>query len=191
MPDRLVRVLAAIDLANAADPDRSPDGEAQALLYGRRMSATLAQFAPGASEALQIAARGQHIERWTIPRSSYPEGRVAYLTWRRDLQKHHAARCGEIMKAEGYGDADIARVGALLRKERLKQDAEVQILEDVICLVFLAHEADAFIAKHDDAKVRDILAKTSRKMSPDGIAAASRLRLSPRLGRLLGEALSS
>ena len=81
------------------------------------------------------------------------------------------------MAAEGYGADEIARVGALLRKERLKQDPDVQTLEDVICLVFLAHEADAFIAKHDDAKVRDILAKTARKMSPAGLAAAGALSL--------------
>ena len=191
MPDRLARVLAAIDAANAADPNLAPDGQPQALRYGRRMSATLAVFAPQASEALQIAARGQHIERWTVPRASYPEGRIAYLTWRKDLQKHHAARCSALMKAEGYDDEQIARVGALLRKERLKQDPEVQTLEDVICLVFLAHEAEGFIAKHDDAKLRDILAKTARKMSPAGLAAAGALSLPPRLSRLLGEALAS
>jgi hypothetical protein len=191
MPDRLARVLAAIDAANAADPHLAPDGQPQALLYGRRMSETLARFAPQASEPLRIAARGQHIERWTIPRASFAEGRIAYLTWRKELQKHHAARCGAIMAAEGYGEDDVARVGALLRKERLKQDPDVQALEDVICLVFLTHEADAFIARHDDAKVRDILAKTARKMSPAGLAAAAALSLPPRLARLLGEALAS
>ncbi len=138
-----------------------------------------------------IAARGQHIERWTIPRASYPEGRIAYLTWRKDLQKHHAARCGEIMAAAAMARTRSRAAASLLRKERLKQDADAQTLEDVICLVFLAHEADAFIAKHDDAKVRDILAKTARKMSPAGLAAAGALSLPPRLARLLGEALAS
>ena len=33
------------------------------LVYGRRMSATLARMAPAPSEPLRIAARGQHIER--------------------------------------------------------------------------------------------------------------------------------
>jgi hypothetical protein len=76
-----------------------------------------------------------------------------------------------------------------LRKERLKYDAEVQVLEDVICLVFLEFEAAEFIAKHDDDKVRSILAKTAMKMSPQGVEAAGRLKLDPRLGRLLAEAL--
>jgi hypothetical protein len=193
MSDRLAAVLAAIDAANACDPGSAPDDEGhqqpRALLYGRRMSATLDAYRPDAPEVLKIAARAQHIERWTIPRASYPEGRIAYLTWRKDLQQHHARRTGEIMAAAGYGAAEIARAGALLKKERLKADPDVQVLEDVICLVFLAHEAPEFIAKHDDGKVRDILAKTARKMSAEGIAAAARLRLDPRLARLLGEAL--
>ena len=185
MTERLENVLAAIDAANAVDPS------SRALLYGRRMSVTLEAFMPGASDILKIAARAQHIERWLMPRDSYPEGRIAYLTWRKDLQKHHARRAGELMAAAGYGPGEIARVGSLLKKERLKQDEEVQALEDVICLVFLAHEAPDFIAKHDDAKVRDILQKTARKMSAQGLAAAAALALDGRLGRLLGEALAT
>ena len=184
MTDRLLRAYAMIDSANAADPAGG------AVLYGQRMSETLAAFAPDAPEPLKIAARAQHIERWTIPRSSYPEGRIPYLTWRKELQKLHARRAGEIMRQCGYGEEDIARTASLLKKERLKQDADAQTLEDVICLVFLAHEAPPFIAKHDDGKVRDILAKTARKMSARGLAAAGSLDLDDRLKRLLGEALA-
>lgn len=191
MADRLDRVLAAIDAVNGNDPATDENGLARALLYGRRMSEALADFAPDAPETLRIAARAQHIERWIIPRDSYPEGRVAYLTWRKDLQKHHARRSGDLMREAGYGEDEIARVGSLLRKESLKHDADVQALEDVICLVFLAHEAPDFIAKHDDAKVRDILAKTAKKMSPRGLEAAGRLRMDARLARLLAEALAS
>ena len=184
MTDRLRRVLALIDAANSADP------AGQAELYGQRMSATLQQFAPDAAEALRIAARAQHIERWMIPRSDYPEGRIAYLTWRKELQKLHARRAGEIMAACGYAQDVIDRSGSLLKKERLKQDADAQMLEDVICLVFLEFEAPPFIAKHDDEKVRDILAKTAKKMSARGLEAAGKLAMEPRLARLLGKALS-
>jgi len=161
-----------------------------ALVYGRRMSEVLAIHVPTASEPLRIAARAQHVERWLIPRNTYPDGRIGYLTWRKDLQKHHARRTAAIMEAAGYGAEAIARVGALLRKERLKQDEEVQALEDIVCLVFLEFEAPDFIAKHDDAKVRDILAKTAKKMSPRGLVATSRLTLDPRLSQLLTEALA-
>ena len=182
-PDRLTRAYALIDAANARDP------AGQAETYGRRMTETLDAFQPEAPETLKLAARAQHIERWTVPRTSYPEGRIAYLTWRKDLQKMHALRAGEIMAACGYSEAEIARTASLLRKERLKQDADAQTLEDVICLVFLRHEAETFIAKHDDDKVRDILGKTAKKMSDAGLAAANHVPMGERLGRLLREAL--
>lgn len=185
MTHRLDQAFALIDAANAADP------AGQATLYGHRMSATLERFRPAAPETLKIAARAQHIERWTIPRSAYAEGRIAYLTWRKELQKLHARRAGEFMARCGYGPDDIARAGSLLRKERLKQDPDTQTLEDVICLVFLEHEAEPFIARHDDAKVRDILAKTASKMSAQGLAAAGGIAMGERLKRLLGEALAS
>lgn len=185
MSDRLTRALALIDDANAKDP------AGQAVAYGRRMSETLDRFAPDAPESLKVAARAQHIERWTVPRTSYPEGRIAYLTWRKDLQKLHTRRAGEIMSACGYSEGEIARTASLLKKERLKQDPDAQTLEDVICLVFLRHEAEPFIAKHDDDKVRDILAKTVKKMSPRGLAAAAQVPMGGRLKRLLGEALAT
>jgi Domain of unknown function (DUF4202) len=190
---RLAGVLALIDAANAADPNTvaTPQGERPAeLVYGERMSATLGTFLPDASEHLAIAVRGQHIERWTSPRAAYPDGRIGYLKWRKDLKDHHAARVGALMAEVGYAPADIARVASLIRKERLKHDAEAQTLEDVVCLVFLRHYAESFIAKHDDDKVVDILAKTAVKMSKAGLEAASKLALPERLGRLIGVALA-
>lgn len=183
MTDRLSKAYALIDDANAKDP------AGKAALYGLRMTEALESFLPEAPETLKIAARAQHIERWTIPRSAYREGRIPYLTWRKELQKLHARRAGEIMAACGYSEEDIARTASLLKKERLKQDADAQTLEDVICLVFLHYEAEPFIAKHDDEKVRDILAKTARKMSDRGLAAAGAVPMGERLKRLLGEAL--
>lgn len=177
---RLQSVLDAIDAVNASDPV-----EGRALVYGQRMSQRLAAFAPQASEALQIAARAQHIERWVVPRDSYPMDRIGYLKWRKDLQHHHAKRTGELMAAAGYDEGEIARVGALLRKEGLKSNADTQTLEDVICLVFLEHEAPEFIARHDDAKVGDILAKTAKKMSARGLAEIATLPLEARLKRLI------
>jgi hypothetical protein len=163
------QVIAAIDAANAADPDRA-EGEPAALLYGRRMAAELDRLFPGASEALRIAARGQHIERWTSPRASYPEGRTGYLAWRRDLGAFHARRVGEIMAAAGYGPEEIGKVGGMLRKEGLKRDPEVQALEDVICFTFLRWYFKPFAEGRDAAETLRIVEKTARKMSPEGRA---------------------
>jgi hypothetical protein len=169
--DRLDATLAAIDAANAADPARDA-GEPAALLYGRRMSQTLAGFAPGASDHLAIACRGHHIERWTRPRADWPEGKAGYFAWREGLKRFHADRVAGIMAAAGWPDSDGARVAAIIRKEALKRDPEVQTFEDVICLTFIAWEFAAFAAKHPYDKVRDIVVKTGRKMSPAGRAAA-------------------
>src|SRR5262245_10892184 len=191
--ERFAVVVAAIDAANARAPHTIElDGRSVAaeLVYGQRMSATLAGLAPEASETLRIAARGQHIERWTSPRRSYPEGRGGYLRWRKDLQAFHAARVGEIMTAAGYDAAAVGRVGALIRKERLKADIEVQVLEDVACLVFLAHYVGDFLRKTDHDKLAGVLAKTWGKMSARGREAAGKLALPAEVPALLEQGLA-
>lgn len=164
----LWRVFAAIDVANARDPAREVvDGieRPAAVVYGERMSSRLQEFAPAASPALRIAARGQHIERWTVSRKSYPEGRIGYLTWRKELQRFHARRLGEIISERGLAADFAERVGQLVRKESLSSDNEAQVLEDVACLVFLEHYFDPFAEQQTDEKLATILAKTWRKMS--------------------------
>lgn len=168
---KLETVLAAIEAANAADPNIE-QGQPAALLYGQRMSAELSRLFPDASEALQIAAHGQHIERWKLKRTEYPEGRAGYLQWRRDQAVHHAERVVEMMTAAGY-DADTTKsTGRMLRKEGIKRDPEVQALEDVICFVFLKWYFEPFARKHSAEKVERIVTKTARKMSSQGRARA-------------------
>jgi hypothetical protein len=169
MTDQLAKALALIDAANTADPTLE-DGQPAALLYGQRMTAELKRLFPAASEGLQIAARGQHVERWLLPRSDYPAGKPGYLDWRREQARRHAARVGGIMAEAGYPPADRDRVGVLLRKEGLKRDPEVQALEDVICFTFLRWHFAAFAAARDPAEVADIVTKTARKMSSEGRA---------------------
>lgn len=167
--DRLQDVLNAIDTANANDPT-TEDGRPASLLYGLRMSEEADRLFPQASECLQIAARGQHIERWTLPRTDFPTGRTGYLTWRRELAGHHAARVSDLMLEHGYSDAEAAETGRMLRKEGIKRDPEVQALEDVICFVFLKWYFAPFAAKHAPDKIERIVAKTARKMSADARA---------------------
>lgn len=170
---RLDAALAAIDAANTQDPD-THEGRPAALLYGERMSDELARLFPDASDVLRIAARGQHIERWTSPRDSYPEGRAGYLAWRRDLGAFHARRVAEIMRDAGYDEAEAERAGTLLRKEGIKRDAEVQALEDVICFVFLRWYFAPFADGRDADALLRIVEKTARKMSANARARALR-----------------
>jgi len=183
--------LAAIDAANAEDP-RKVDGGAFESLYAERMSARLAALYPDASDLLKIAARAQHLRRWEIPRGDYPEGRKGYNDWRRACRVHHAGLAGEIMRANGYDEAAIAHVGALIRKEQLKKDPESQALENVAAVVFLEHYFDDFLEKYagyDDEKIVDILGKTLCKMSPRGHAAALALPLPERARALVAAAV--
>ena len=174
---RFTAAIAQFDAANSEDPAREAvDGLARpkALVYSYRLSALLARFVPDASEALELAARCQHLERWKISRDEYPMTREGYQAWRARQRDVHADRAGEILRDAGYDDGTISRVRALIRKERLKSDPEAQALEDVVALVFLESYLEDFVATHayDEAKFIDILQKTARKMSARGRAAA-------------------
>jgi hypothetical protein len=174
---RFALALARFDAANAQDPNREPDGKERPkeLVYAERMSAMLARFAPEASEALRLAARCQHIERWKIPRSDYPMDRQGYLQWRKQANRFHAEVATDILREIGYGEPTVVRVVALLKKERLKSDPDAQILEDVVDLVFLESYLAGFVAAHPEYstdKWLDILRKTASKMSARGRAAA-------------------
>ncbi|WP_350333772.1 DUF4202 domain-containing protein [Coralliovum pocilloporae] len=189
---QLANVLEQIDAANSADP-RSIEADGKTwpyeLLYGRRMSDVLAGFEPDASELLQIAARGQHIERWVIPRDSYPRNKPGYHRWRGAQKKRHGSRVAEMMSEHGYSTDDCEHVSSILQKKHLKTDTDTQCIEDVACLVFLTYYADVFAADHEDEKVINILLKTLPKMSEKGHGFAGRIDLSERMATCLGEAI--
>ncbi|MFZ0693410.1 MAG: DUF4202 domain-containing protein [Alphaproteobacteria bacterium] len=191
MTDRFAQAIAEFDAQNAQDPNRDPQsGRPKELVYAEQMTRWLEKLAPSASETLRLAVRAQHIKRWKIPRSHYPMNRIGYLKWRTDLKNFHAALAGAILGELGYGEGTIARVQALLRKERLKQDSEAQTLEDVICLVFLENYFADFAKQHDAEKIVDILRKTWKKMSENGQKAALGLAMPPEAGALVKKALS-
>jgi hypothetical protein len=193
MPTRLERALAAIDAANDADPNRVEHGGeriAKETLYARRMTDRLTRLAPEAGEELQVAVRAQHLCRWTIARSDYPEGRAGYKRWRSELARVHAALVGEILAEVGYPPAFVDRVKSLVLKQRLAADPEAGTLEDVACLVFLEHYFAEFAAKHEPDKLVDIVGKTWRKMSERGHAAALELELPDELAAIVARALA-
>ena len=163
-PDRLQCSLQAIDAANARDPTHDAGEPAEFHLWSAKMSEALAAFAPGATEPLRIAVRGQHIERWLSPRRalSRRQGWLFRLAQRRQETPRGTPRPdhGGLRLRRG-GDRSRCR-RSLARKEQLRNDAEAQTLEDVACLVFLRYYAENFAAKHAREKVFDILLKTQR-----------------------------
>jgi Domain of unknown function (DUF4202) len=193
-PDRLTVVLAAIDAANADDPNvLVVDGmeRPKELAHAVMMTRWVRMLSPHCSDAQLIAARAHHLRRWTIPRDDYPRDRAGYLRWRSALRRQHAEDVAAIMRSAGYEDTDIARVQAIVSKKGLGRDAEVQVHEDALCLVFLETQFDALAAQvGDDDKMIEILRKTARKMSPAALAAAGSLPLSPEGAALLERAVA-
>ena len=185
--------IACFDAENAEDPNHEIfEGKEypKELLYAKRMTAWQEKLAPEASPIVKLAVRAQHICRWEIPRSNYPMDRKGYRQWRTDLGKFHAKKANEIMRDVGYDEEIIERVQALLRKENLKLDPDVQLLEDIICLVFLESYFADFSKQHDEEKLINIIRRTWKKMSPRGHQAALELELPSELASIIEKALT-
>lgn len=187
------KAIQLFDEANSKDPfDELVDGKSfpKELLYAQRMSDQLNRFTSDASESVQLAVRCQHICRWEIPRDSYEMNRTGYLTWRRDLAKFHAKKASEILTEVGYDINMIEKVQFLLQKKQLKKNEETQLLEDVICLVFLNFYFEKFSSKYAENKLIDIIQKTWAKMSEKGHEAALKLNFSDSALALIKKALA-
>ena len=181
-----------IDAENAQDPNSElyqSKTYPKELLYSNRMYERLMSFYPNASEEIQIAAKAQHICRWKMPRESFPMDRVGYLKWREELKKFHAQTTAEILEKSGYSPTFIARVSFLIEKKLLKKDAETQLLEDVICLVFLQYYFDDFAQKHEREKMQNIILKTWNKMSIKGHEEALKINFSDANFQLIKDSL--
>ncbi|TNC95703.1 MAG: hypothetical protein FD121_1328 [Gallionellaceae bacterium] len=194
---RYQAAIAAFDRANAQDPNKEmADGKEypKELLYAQRMTEMQERFAPGASEAVKLAVRAQHIQRWKSPRSDYPMDKPGYMLWRTNLYKFHAETAGNLMKEVGYDDEMVARVKAIVGKKELKTNPETQMMEDVVDLVFIEHYMLAFAGQHpeyDEAKWILIIKKTWNKMSSNAheFALAGKIRLPEALVPLILKAV--
>jgi tRNAThr (cytosine32-N3)-methyltransferase len=186
------RARALIDAAHAADPARATDGRPAELVYAERMEAWVVRLVPDAPPALRLAARAQHLERWLVPRATFPEGKAGYLAWRRSLYTKQAERARALLLEAGVPEAEAAEVATWVSKTGLKINAGTQALEDAACLVFLENEIGAFAAQHADyprEKFVEILRKTWKKMSPAAQQAALGLALPPAIAALVRDAV--
>jgi hypothetical protein len=184
----------AIDAAHAGDPRKDSGGRPAEQVYADRMEAWVARLVPEARPILLVAARSQHLERWSVPRDSYPGGRSGYLAWRRSLYTRQAERARGILTAAGVPEVEAAEAAAWIAKSGLKTNPGTQALEDAACLVFLENEIGAFAAQHSEyprEKFVDILRKTWRKMSPAARNFALGLDLPAAIADLVREAKGS
>ncbi|MGO1460832.1 MAG: DUF4202 domain-containing protein [Marinobacter sp.] len=190
--------LDAIDSANCADPNLevlAGESITREFAYSLHMTRWLYELDPAPSERLQIACRAQHIERWKMPRSDYPEGRKSYYEWRQACGRMHGRRAAEIMAECGYPDSECERVEVILTKRELRKDADTQLLEDVACMVFLEKYFAQFYAdnaEYDREKWLRIVRRTWGKMSTRAHEQALALssQLPEHLQALMQEALA-
>lgn len=192
-PGQFETLIQRIDQLNSDDPNRELVGGVNSpyeLLYSMRVTEWVLRLNPHASEALRIAARGQHLCRWMIPRDRYARNRQGYLRWRETLKTFHAQKVGALMHEAGYSDEMVQRVQAIMSKRLLETDPDTQTLEDALCLVFLETQLAQLLAKTPDATMREIIQKTWRKMSVPARAAAAQLPLSAQERVLLSNALA-
>lgn len=191
--DPYARARELIDAAHAADPNRTVEGRAAELVYADRMEAWVQRLAPTASPLLRLAARSQHLERWSVPRASFPLDKVGYHAWRRSLYTKQAERARALLIEAGVAASEAAEVATWVSKTGLKTNPGTQALEDAACLVFLENEIGAFAAQHAEyprEKFVDIIRKTWRKMSPAAQQAALALELPPGIAGLVREAVA-
>src|SRR5947207_2709188 len=112
-PTRFQAAIRRFDEENARDPNTelvNGTPQPRELVYAQRLSEWVMKLQPGASEELRLAARSQHICRWTVPRHTYEMTRGGYLRWRSELKAFHARKAGEILREVGYPEDIISRV---------------------------------------------------------------------------------
>ncbi len=185
------RARELIDAAHAADPTRTTNGRPAELAYADGVEAWVTRLVTDATQLLRLAARCQHLERWSVPRASFPEGKVGYLNWRKSLYGKQAARAKELLLAGGVSPIEADEAATWISKTGLKTNPGTQALEDAAVLVFLENEIGAFAAQHAEyprEKFVDILKKTWRKLSPRAQEMARGLELPPGIASLVREA---
>ncbi|HLP08722.1 MAG TPA: DUF4202 domain-containing protein [Opitutaceae bacterium] len=183
-----------IDNAHSADPKRAADSRPAELVYADRMEAWVARLDPTAPPLLRLAARCQHLERWSVPRDTFPMDKPGYHAWRKSLYVKQAARARELLLQAGVPAAEADEAATWVSKTGLKTNAGTQALEDAACLVFLENEIADFAAQHAEytqERFVGILQRTWKKMSAPAQSFALALQLPPPIAALVRAAVAS
>lgn len=157
--------------------------------YALQLHDWVKKLKPNAGETLLLASRCQHIGRWRIPRSDFPQTKAGYLAWRKKLAGFHADKAAELLKEAGYNAEEIDAVQRINLKEGIKLNPDMQVMENALCLVFLLFQYEEFLQQHEEPKVIRILQKSWGKMDEAGRETALTLPYSSEAKRLLQKAL--
>jgi hypothetical protein len=196
--NKFEQAVELIDSANNEDTNiESSDGKQwpKELLYSHRMSDMQQRYAPDADDAMKLALRAQHIQRWKCPREEYPMDRKGYHLWRTNLYTFHADTAAALLAKAGYDDEFINRVKLAVSKKSIKTNPDTRLLEDVSALVFIEHYMLAFVDKHpeyDEEKWLLIIKRTWNKMTEKAhtFALSGKIKLPESLIPLIQKAVS-
>jgi hypothetical protein len=196
MPENLQEMYQKIDRINQQDPRvETVEGEnvPKEWIYGLRMTNWLERLDPNANDAVKIAVRGQHIARWEIPRTKYPNGKSGYYQWRTRLYQFHGEKLAELMREVNCPEESIQQVQQILLKKDMKTNPDTQIVEDVAALVFLSFHLEAFAHRPDmtPEKVISIIRKTWGKMSDSARKMVKTIIFTKEIESILQKALQS
>lgn len=183
-----------IDQAHSADPKLTADERPAELVYADNMERWIVRVAPEATPILRLAARCQHLERWSTPRSSFPLDKLGYHAWRKSLYKQQSDRARTLLLEADVPADEADEAATWVAKNGLKTNPGTQALEDAACLVFLETEIPGFATLHPDYtddKFIDIIGKTWRKMSPRAQQLASTIDFTPGIAALVRAATTS
>ena len=161
--------LSLIQKANSEDPNILSNGYTNARFYSDKMTESLLLLHPTPKEYVDLAARCQHLYRWEVPRSDYPDGKAGYFQWRRFLYNYQSEKTAALLSKAGYKEDFIESCCRLIRKEGLGKDEETQLIEDAACITFVKYYMADFAAGKPKEKLMDILQKTAKKMSDKAI----------------------
>ena len=189
--ERFDRAIAAIDAGNADDPNvvtiRGRTGPKE-ILHAELVTEWVQRLAPGRERA--AAARRARSPLPALDRAARDRRRpgapatCAGASRSRSSTPASSASCS---RPRATTPDTIARVQAIVRKEGLADDAEVQVLEDALCLVFLETQLADVVARLDpdtlDARARAHRAEDERgraaPRSPTCRSTTTRARCSP------------
>ncbi len=191
---RFQEAIRLIDEENARDPNQEMvDGvpKPRERAYSERLTEWVKKLTPAPSEELLLAARGQHIARWSIPRSSYEMNRKGYLLWRQELKKFHAEKVASILNQVGYDNSFIERVKNLVLKKNFPRDPEAVILEDALNLMFFQYQFSDLAKKTEPDKMVEVLQKAWKKISSQGRSLALSLPFNDSEKQLIQRALGT
>ena len=148
------------------------------LLYSERMLAILEKVAPDASFELKLAAKCQHMSRWSIPRATFSMDKKGYYQWRAAIMEHQLNVSSSVLKQAEINEPSIEIIVDALKNKADKSNINASIIEDTACLTFIKWYLVPFAGQFDPEKAKIILQKTAGKMSERGLGLIPEMELS-------------